>query len=87
MATNTLGDFPATIAWSDVVDVLTGASGVECVYHNIGASDVYIVFGGASAPVGKRGHRIASMDSFNGNAANVWVRSIVGSTLEVSVAA
>lgn len=79
MTTATLNDYPVTTSWTDVVATVTGAASVDAVFQNVGRTPVAVVFGGGSAPTSKTGIVLAPFDSVQGNAANVWARTIEGS--------
>lgn len=74
MATAALNDFAVTDQWQDAAETLTGMVSVDAVLQNVGDAAVQVVFGGASAPTSKTGIKLYSLDSVQGNAANVWVR-------------
>lgn len=87
MATATQNDFTVTTTWQNVAATLTGIASADAVLQNVGDAAVDIVFGGASAPTSKTGIRLYSLDSVQGNAANVWARCPdAGETSVVSVA-
>ena len=79
MATASQADFPVTGTWADVVATVTAAASVDAVYQNVGNDVVQVFFGGGSAPTSGSGIYLYQGDSVQGNAANVWARTPVGS--------
>ena len=74
MATETLGNLTVTAAWQDVTATYASAASVGVLIQNLDDDYVDVVFGGASVPSGKSGVRLDTLDSIEGNAANIWVR-------------
>lgn len=84
MATAHLADYTVTQVWTNLAATVTGAASVEALFQNIGSTPVQIAFGGASAPTTSSGIMLGTMDSVQGNAAQVWVRGIQGGVLSVA---
>lgn len=74
MATATLGNLAVTANWQDVTATYSGAASVDTLIQNLDDDYVEVVCGVASAPSGKTGVRLDTLDSFQVNAANIWVR-------------
>ena len=84
MATATQNDYSVTGSWTNLVATIGAAASVDCVIQNVSTDPVQVVFGGASAPTGKTGIVLANIDSVQGNAAQIWVRSAGAAKVSVT---
>lgn len=75
MATVSQNDFIATIHWRNLVAENSATANVEVLIQNHDKSDLFVVFGGATAPTTMSGVRIAKYDSVQGNASAIWIRA------------
>lgn len=83
MATATLGNLAVSGDWKDVTATYAGAANVTVLIQNLDDDYVDVVFGGGSAPTGKSGVRLDTLDGVKGSAANIWVRG--DGTISVTV--
>ena len=61
-------------AWTDIVAANSTLASVDVLLQNLDDDVVDVVFGGASAPTSSGPVRLDTLDSVQGNAANIWVR-------------
>lgn len=76
MTTTTSADIALTDDWTELTDLANDAVDLQ----NVGTTPVAVVFGGASAPTGKTGTLLGYRERVTGTSANVWARSVGGSS-------
>ena len=78
MATATQADFSATATWANLVASNGATASVDLVLQNKGDGNVQVVFGGAQPTDADAGLYLEPMDSVQGNAAAIWLRTATG---------
>lgn len=80
MATATLSDIHVTETWVNIVAANASLANADVCIQNISAfkdDEVYVVFGGVSAPTSSTtGATLKRLHSVTGNAAAIWVRAL-----------
>ena len=79
MATATHADFSATPTWANLVASNGATASVDLVLQNKGDGNVQVVFGGSQPTNQDAGLVLEPMDSVQGNAAAIWLRTASGS--------
>lgn len=75
MATASQADYSVTNEWTDIVATIGAAASVDVLLQCVSADRVSVVFGGAQPAADKFGIMLGHLDSVQGNAAAIWVRS------------
>lgn len=78
MATATRADFSATPTWANLVASDGATASVDLVLQNKGDGNVQVVFGGSAPTDADAGLYLEPLDSVQGNAAAIWLRTAVG---------
>lgn len=85
MATQTKDDIAISGSWADLVAADATLASVDVVVQNIDTSEVRIVWGGTSPGAAKSGHILGYGESFEGNAAAIWVKGGSSGLVSVSI--
>ncbi len=72
-----------TTDWTDLVVAAPSLASVDTFVQNTGKGPMLIYWGGATAPAANDGVQLKPGESFQGNAAHIWVAGY-GSTTRVS---
>ena len=78
MATATQADFSATPTWANLVASNGATASVDLVLQNKGDGNVQVVFGGSQPTDADAGLYLEPLDSVQGNAAAIWLRTATG---------
>ena len=78
MATATQADFSATSAWANLVASNGATASVNILIQNKGDGVVQVVWGGSQPTSEDAGTMLKPMQSMQGNAAAIWLRTADG---------
>lgn len=82
---NTQNTVDVTRNWQDISALIPATASVSCLIQCVTDDMLEIVFGGASAPVGKAGLVLGFRDSVTDTSANRWVRAVGDGAAQLSV--